>query len=76
MDFEINSISTITKFSIKTKLAELFEARAENISVYDLTSVFGGGIQKGTALIYDSLDAKKEADAKFLLIRDHLAVKK
>ena len=64
--------ANISKAAIKDKLADMFKAKAEAISVYGLHSSFGGGKSAGFALIYDSLDERKKYDQKCLLNRDGL----
>jgi len=36
------------------------KAKEEAVSIYGLKTAFGGGRSTGYALIYDSLDAKKQ----------------
>ena len=62
--------SNISKTAIKEKLADMFKAKAEAISIFGLHSKFGGGRSSGFALIYDSLDERKKYDQKNLLRRD------
>ena len=64
--------ANISKAAIKDKLADMFKAKAEAISIFGLHSKFGGGRSSGFALIYDSLDERKKYDQKMLLKRDGL----
>ena len=68
--------ANVSKQAIKDKLATLFKAKSEAISVFGLHSAFGGGRSTGFALIYDSLDARKKYDQKKLLKRDGHVLKK
>ena len=61
---------SVSKTSIKSKLASMFKTKDENIAVFGLKGKFGGGRSTGFALIYDSLDARKKCDSKKNLIRD------
>ena len=62
--------ANISKTAIKEKLATMFKAKTEQIAVFGLHSKFGGGRSGGFALIYDSLDARKQYDQKMFLLRD------
>ena len=62
-------MANVSKAAIKTKLAHLYKTKEDVVSVYGLKTKFGGGRSTGFALIYDSLDAKKKYDLKFLLRR-------
>ena len=62
----------IPKKEIKVKLASMFKASDEAISVFGLKSKFGGGRSVCYGLIYSNLDARKKYDAKKLLKRDGL----
>ena len=68
--------ANISKTAIKEKLATMFKAKAEQITVFGLHSKFGGGRSNGFALIYDSLDARKQYDQKMFLLRDGLINKR
>ena len=60
----------ISKTAIKEKLAGIFKSKSECIAIYGLSTKFGGGRSSGFALIYDSLDLRKQYDLKSLLRRD------
>jgi small subunit ribosomal protein S24e len=61
---------SVSKTSIKTKIATMLKAKEEQISVYGVKAKFGGGRSTGFAFVYDSLDARKKFDQKTLLRRD------
>jgi small subunit ribosomal protein S24e len=63
-------MANVSKAQIKDKLAQMFKAKAEAITVFGCGSKFGGGRSTAFALIYDSLDAKKKYDSKCALKRD------
>jgi small subunit ribosomal protein S24e len=60
----------VSKEAIKEKLAGIFKSKSENIAIYGLSTKFGGGRSSGFALIYDSLDLRKQYDLKTNLRRD------
>jgi len=62
-------MSNVSKEQIKAKLATMFKAKEEAISIYGLKTKFGGGRSSGFALIYDNFDLKKKFDGKCLLKR-------
>jgi len=65
-------MANVSKDQIKEKLAHMFKAKTDAISVYGLKTKFGGGRSSGFALIYDNLDSKKKFDGKCLLKRVRL----
>lgn len=60
----------ISKTAIKEKLAGIFKSKSECIAIFGLSTKYGGGRSSGFALIYDSLDLRKQYDSKCLLRRD------
>ena len=64
---------TIAKKDIKAKLAQMYKAPEECISVFGVKSKFGGGRSQCYGLIYSNLDARKKFDQKKILKRDKLA---
>merc|ERR1712086_463059 len=68
--------ASVSKAAIKDKLATMFKAKAEAISIFGCSFKFGGGRSTAFALIYDSLDARKKYDQKMLLKRDGLVGKR
>ena len=65
---------SVSKTAIKEKLAAMFKAKDESISVFGLHSKFGGGRSSGFACVYDDVDARKKCDTKSMLLRDKLRV--
>lgn len=63
---------SVSKASIKEKLASMFKSKDESISVFGMHSKFGGGRSTGFACIYDDVDARKKFDTKCMLLRDKL----
>ncbi|KAI1434735.1 ribosomal protein L23/L15e core domain-containing protein [Xylaria sp. CBS 124048] len=66
----------ISKVSLQEKLAALYKATADQVSVFGLRTAFGGGKTTAFACIYDSVEARKKFDAKHRLIRSGLATKR
>ena len=64
--------ANISKEAIKEKLSSMFKSKPEQIAIFGLHTKFGGGRSSGFALIYDSLDARKQYDQKCFLKRDKL----
>ena len=60
----------VSKAAIKDKLAGIFKSKSECIAIFGLSTKFGGGRSSGFALIYDSLDLRKQYDLKTNLRRD------
>ena len=60
----------VSKEAIKEKLAGIFKTKEECIAIFGLSTKFGGGRSSGFALIYDSLDLRKQYDLKTNLRRD------
>ena len=62
----------ISKAQIKEKLAAVFKSKPECVAVFGLHTKFGGGSSSGFALIYDSIDTRKQYDQKCFLRRDNM----
>ncbi|KAK5626275.1 hypothetical protein RRF57_001990 [Xylaria bambusicola] len=65
----------ISKANLQEKLASLYKATPEQVSVFGLRTAFGGGKTTAFACIYDSVEARKKFDAKHRLVRAGLATK-
>ncbi|KAI0553805.1 ribosomal protein L23/L15e core domain-containing protein [Xylaria curta] len=65
----------ISKANLQQKLATLYKATPEQVSVFGLRTAFGGGKTTAFACIYDSVEARKKFDAKHRLVRNGLATK-
>merc|ERR1711998_7125 len=63
---------SVSKETIREKLAKMFDSKPELIAVFGLHSKFGGGRSSGFACIYDDADARKKYDTKSMLLRDKL----
>lgn len=62
-------MANVSKEQIKRKLSASMKVKEECISIYGLKTAFGGGRSTGYALIYESLDAKKQYNNKSLMKR-------
>jgi len=59
----------VSKDELRSKLAELYKANKNEISVFGFRTQFGGGKSTGFALIYDSHDALKKFEPHYRLVR-------
>ena len=59
----------MSKKEIKDKLAKTLKVKEECISIFGMKTKFGGGRSSGFALVYDSLDARKQYDSRPNLLR-------
>jgi len=59
----------VSKDDLRTKLAELYKADKNQISVFGFRTQYGGGKSTGFALIYDSYDALKKFEPHYRLVR-------
>ena len=62
-------MANVSKNQLKAKLATMFKAKEDAITIYGLKTKFGGGRSTGFALIYDNVDFKKKYDLKTILRR-------
>ena len=62
----------VSKAAIKEKLATIFKTKTEAIAIFGLSTKYGGGRSSGFALVYDSVDLRKQYDLKTNLRRDNL----
>ena len=62
-------MANVSKAQIKAKLAVMLKAKEEAISVYGLSTKFGGGRSTGFAMVYDNVDLRKKYDSKTMLKR-------
>ncbi|POS76685.1 40S ribosomal protein S24 [Diaporthe helianthi] len=65
----------IAKSDLSERLAQLYKASKEQVSVFGLRTHFGGGKTSGFALVYDSVEALKKFEPRHRLVRVGLAVK-
>ena len=62
-------LANVSKKEIKDKLAKTLKVKEECISIFGMKTKFGGGRSSGFALVYDSLDARKQYDSRPNLLR-------
>ena len=60
---------SISKDELRDKLAKMYKANKEVISVFGFKTHFGGGKTTGFALIYDNVEALKKFEPKYRLVR-------
>lgn len=65
----------ISKDELRNKLATLYKAQKDQVSVFGLRTQFGGGKTTGFGLVYDSPEALKKFDPQYRQIRYGLATK-
>ncbi|KAI1505759.1 putative 40S ribosomal protein S24 [Biscogniauxia marginata] len=65
----------ISKQDLREKLATLYKATVDQVSVFGLRTQYGGGKTTGFALVYDSPEAMKKFEPKYRLVRVGLATK-
>ncbi|KAF8249572.1 hypothetical protein K440DRAFT_620961 [Wilcoxina mikolae CBS 423.85] len=65
----------ISKDDLRTKLAELYKADKDAVSVFGLRTHFGGGKTTGFALIYDNVESLNKFEPAYRRIRYGLATK-
>ncbi|KAI9313713.1 40S ribosomal protein S24, partial [Dichotomocladium elegans] len=66
-------LPSISKDELREKLAKMYKANKEVVSVFGLKAHFGGGKTTGFALIYDSVESLKKFEPKYRLVRIGLA---
>jgi ribosomal protein S24E len=67
--------ANVAKDELRGKLAELYKANKEQVSVFGLRTHYGGGKTTGFALIYDSAEALKKFEPHYRLVRIGVAAK-
>ncbi|KAK4139035.1 hypothetical protein BT67DRAFT_459797 [Trichocladium antarcticum] len=67
--------ANISKEELRDKLAGMYKAQKDQVSVFGLRTQFGGGKTTGFALVYDSPEAMKKFEPHFRLVRVGLATK-
>lgn len=58
----------IAKSDLSERLAQLYKASKEQVSVFGLRTHFGGGKTSGFALVYDSVEALKKFEPRHRLV--------
>ncbi|KAK3681280.1 ribosomal protein L23/L15e core domain-containing protein [Podospora appendiculata] len=69
------SRANISKDELRDKLAAMYKAAKDQVSVFGLRTQFGGGKTTGFALVYDSPEAMKKFEPHYRLVRVGLASK-
>jgi ribosomal protein S24E len=67
--------ANISKDELRDKLAGMYKAQKDQVSVFGLRTQFGGGKTTGFALVYDSPEAMKKFEPHYRLVRVGLATK-
>jgi len=67
--------ANVSKDELRTKLAELYKAKKDEISVFGFRTQYGGGKSTGFALIYESTEAMKKFEPHYRLVRVGMANK-
>ncbi|KAF1834895.1 hypothetical protein BDW02DRAFT_568573 [Decorospora gaudefroyi] len=67
--------ANVSKDELRGKLAELYKAKKDDVSVFGFKTHFGGGKSTGFALIYDSNEAMKKFEPRYRLVRYGMATK-
>ena len=66
---EINGLIDVSKDDLRTRLAEMYKADKNQVSVFGFRTQYGGGKSTGFALIYDSYEALKKFEPHYRLVR-------
>ncbi|KAF7726247.1 ribosomal 40S subunit protein S24B [Apophysomyces ossiformis] len=66
-------LPNVSKDELRDKLAKMYKANKEVVSVFGFKTHFGGGKTTGFALIYDSVESLKKFEPKYRLARIGLA---
>ena len=69
------SRANVSKDTLRQKLAELYKANKDQVSVFGFRTQFGGGKSTGFALIYDSFEVMKKFEPRYRLVRYGAATK-
>ncbi|KAK8249584.1 ribosomal protein L23/L15e core domain-containing protein [Phyllosticta capitalensis] len=67
--------ANVSKDELREKLAQLYKAEKNQISVFGFRTQYGGGKSTGFALVYDSEEAMKKFEPHYRLVRVGLANK-
>lgn len=67
--------ANVSKDELREKLAELYKANKDQVSVFGFRTQYGGGKSTGFALIYDSHEALKKFEPHYRLVRIGAATK-
>jgi small subunit ribosomal protein S24e len=61
--------ANVAKDELRDKLADLYKASKDQVSVFGFRTQYGGGKSTGFALIYDSHEALKKFEPHYRLVR-------
>ncbi|PSK53192.1 40S ribosomal protein S24 [Elsinoe australis] len=67
--------ANVSKDDLRDKLAELYKAPKDAVSVFGLRTQYGGGKTTGFALVYESPESMKQFEPRYRLVRYGLATK-
>ncbi|ODV78364.1 Aldedh-domain-containing protein [Suhomyces tanzawaensis NRRL Y-17324] len=67
--------ANVSKDELREKLAEIYKAEKDAVSVFDFRTQFGGGKSTGFGLIYQSVADAKKFEPNYRLVRYGLASK-
>jgi small subunit ribosomal protein S24e len=67
---------TPTREGVRAKLAEVLNAKKDDIIIDKMRSVFGQPITKGYAKIYDAIEKAGEVERDHILTRNKVVIKK
>ena len=59
----------VSKDELREKLADLYKANKDQVSVFGFRTQYGGGKSTGFALVYDSAEALKKFEPHYRLVR-------
>ncbi|KAG1506132.1 hypothetical protein G6F52_011973 [Rhizopus delemar] len=62
-------LANVSKDELRAKIAKMYKAEKEVVSVFGFKTHFGGGKTTGFALIYDNLEALKKFEPRYRLVR-------
>ncbi|CAI4212278.1 unnamed protein product [Parascedosporium putredinis] len=68
--------ANIAKEELREKVASMYKATKDQVSVFGLRTQYGGGKTTGFALVYDSPEAMKKFEPQYRLVRVGLAQKR
>ncbi|UDD63040.1 hypothetical protein AFCA_010319 [Aspergillus flavus] len=61
--------ANVSKDELRGKLADLYKANKDQVSVFGFRTQYGGGKSTGFALVYDSQEALKKFEPHYRLVR-------
>lgn len=67
--------ANVAKDELRQKLADVYKANKDQVSVFGFRTQYGGGKSTGFALIYDSHEAMKKFEPHYRLVRYGAATK-